>query len=261
MCVSKRAIRATTKRGIKFCSKKCRAKRLSFLPIAAVVRNPRCMQVSVHGYRAPTILMLAAFPAVILAVCPVMDSPFYEAKCSVLFAFGAAGCLSLPKDSFASETVLPLQEDRIKPRVLLFSFIAWVVATSIATAYAHAWKSAWRPLAEYGSAIAVVAAMIRLRIERSTLLFCIAVSASALACLGARGLGWVRSTPPIRCVFFELRDVECLWFIATPHRKPIRLAATHAVGGWQQQGAYGPRRCHRRRCVLAGVGTAPVAIR
>lgn len=225
--------------------------------------------------------MVAAFPTVILAVCPVMDSPFYEAKCSVLFAFGAAGCLSLPKDSFASETVLPLQEDRIKPRVLLFSFIAWVVATSIATAYAHAWKSAWRPLAEYGSAIAVVAAMIRLRIERSTLLFCIAVSASALACLGARGLGWVRSTPPtcrcnrsgknadcgnpwesaIRCVFFELRDVECLWFIATPHRKPIRLAATHAVGGWQQQGAYGPPRCHRRRCVLAGVGTAPVAIR
>ena len=141
------------------------------------------MEVSIHSYRPRSILTLAALPTVMLAVCPVMDSPFYAAKLTVLLAFGAVACLLLSKAVPFSGIIRPAEVDRVRHRVLLVCFGAWVLATCIATVYAHAWETAWRPIAEYGSAIAVAAALIRSKIERRKLLLWMPVSTPALACL------------------------------------------------------------------------------
>ncbi len=133
--------------------------------------------------------MLGVFPAVMLAVCPVMDSPFYTAKCSVLFAFGASACLLLRKALPAHQATHPAETGRARDSVLLFCFGAWILATCIATTYAHAWGTAWRPLAVYGAAIGVATAIIRLQIERHTLLFWMAASSVVLACVVLAG--WV----------------------------------------------------------------------
>jgi hypothetical protein len=140
------------------------------------------MQVFVPGYRTRNVLMTAAFPAVMLVVCPVMDAPFYAAKFTVLLTFGAVACLLLPKALPVSEAVHTNKVDRERHRVSLFCFGAWALSACIATTYAHVWETAWRPLAEYGSAIAVATAMIRLRIERQAILFWMAISSSVLAC-------------------------------------------------------------------------------
>src|SRR5579871_5757478 len=146
----------------------------------------RCMQVSIYSYRMRSVLTLAALPVVTLAVCPVMDSPFYAAKFTVLLGFGAMACLLLPKATSVSGAIHP-EVDRVRHRVLPVCFGAWVLATCIATAYAHAWATAWRPMAEYGSAIAVAAVLIRLSVERSKLLLWMSISASVLACLVLAG--------------------------------------------------------------------------
>ena len=175
------------------------------------------MQVSIHSYRPQSILTLAARPTVMLAVCPVMDSPFYAAKLTVLLAFGAVACLLLSKAVPVSGIIRPAEVDRVRHRVLLVCFGAWVLATCIATVYAHAWETAWRSIAEYGSAIAVAAALIRLKVERRKLLLWMSVSAPALACLvlgGWAGYDLPRlltgATAPGGCEQQPLLGIRCL---------------------------------------------------
>ena len=145
------------------------------------------MQLFVHGYRTRGTLMLAAFPAVMLSVCPVMDAPFYAAKCTVLFVFGAVACLFASKVSSPTEKASVGETDRLSFRVLQWSCGGLVLAAFLATAHARAWETAWRPFSVFGAAIGAVTALIRLRVAGGRLLLWMAISSVALACLVLAG--------------------------------------------------------------------------
>ncbi len=145
------------------------------------------MQLFVHGYRARGTVMLAAFPAVMLAVCPVMDAPFYAAKCTVLFVFGAVTCLFVSKASPPAEMASVSGTDHLRLRVLQWCCGGLILAALLATAHAHAWETAWRPLSVFGAAIGAAAALIRLRVAGHRLLLWMAVSSVVLSCLVLAG--------------------------------------------------------------------------
>ena len=141
----------------------------------------------------------------------------FRSKLPVLLAFGAVACLLLSKAVPVSGIIRPAEVDRVRHRVLLVCFGAWVLATCIATVYAHAWETAWRPIAEYGSAIAVATALNRLKVERRKLLLWRSVSAPALACLvlgGWAGCDLPRlltgATAPGGCEQQPLLGIRCL---------------------------------------------------
>lgn len=124
-------------------------------------------------------IFLASIPAVVLAVCPLLASPFAAAKGGTLLAFGALACW-LGRDSVSNSE--GGSTGAHFPRILFLLCLAgWIAALLIATLVARGWAVGWRPLAEVGSAVVVAAAMRQLHNRAESLLGAIAVSSLVLS--------------------------------------------------------------------------------
>ena len=122
----------------------------------------------------------AIHPAVVLAVCPLLASPFAAAKGGTLLAFGALACW-LGRDDSVSNSEGGSTGAHF-PRILFLLCLAgWIAALLIATLVARGWAVGWRPLAEIGSAVVVAAAMRQLHTRAESLLGAIAVSSLVLS--------------------------------------------------------------------------------
>ena len=174
-------------------------------------------------------IFLASIPAVVLAVCPLLASPFAAAKGGTLLAFGALACW-LGRDSVSNSE--GGSTGAHFPRILFLLCLAgWIAALLIATLVARGWAVGWRPLAEVGSAVVVAAAMRQLHNRAESLLGAIAVSSLVLSFVvlvgwfgfdlpwlfgGVSAPGRMRSAgsswkSPVCSFFFEFCGLQCLW--------------------------------------------------
>ena len=116
-------------------------------------------------------ILLASAPAVVLAVCPMLASPFVAAKTSALLVCGACACWFLrdklePKGP-APESAEGPGRDRLPSAVLLICLAGWFAALLTATLAARGWAVGWRPIAEMASALGVAVALRRFGVDRS----------------------------------------------------------------------------------------------
>jgi len=138
------------------------------------------MRTSVNPGATKRAIVLASLPAVMLAVCPVLASPFESAKCSVLLVFGASACW-IVREALKERRDLHLSDDSSRDSVLLVCLGAWATVLLATTVVVQGWAVGWRPLAEIGSAIGVAAAMMRLSVNGRSLVGLIATSSLVLS--------------------------------------------------------------------------------
>ncbi len=146
----------------------------------------------VQADRIRRAILLASAPAVVLAVCPMLASPFVSAKTSALFIFGACACWFLrdklePKGP-APESAQGPGRDRLPSTVLLICLAGWLATLLTATLAARGWAVGWRPIAEMASALGVAVALRRFGVGRRQLITVVAASSLVLSI--AALVGW-----------------------------------------------------------------------